>query len=264
VTEFLYFARLAPLDETLIVSGKHGHTIEYFNASLFALEREQPERVAVLLDHDERRNVGHLDTLFNRDGWLVGTFRLNQRSSWSGVAEDLLEIGTPVSLAWEPNAMGDFLGDGIKRMVCGQLLEVSIVPDGAIRGAEIIRKIPLPQKSRVPSPSPQARPTTSNRVEPAGEVFHGGPIPPQHRPGARRPLTLTEELTQSCHLPPRRPHLPWPMRVRPPEYPRHQGGSITLRGYGGNGGTPAADGVCAGSRFTARETCLPRVSRAAF
>ena len=43
----------------------------------------------VLLDHDERKNVGHLDTLFNRDGWLVGTFRLNQRSSWSGVAEDL-------------------------------------------------------------------------------------------------------------------------------------------------------------------------------
>ena len=176
MTEFLYYARLAPLDQTLIVSGKHGRTLEHFDSSIFALEREQPERVAVLLDHDERRNVGHLDTLFNRNGWLIGTFRLNQRSSWSGVAKDRLEIGTPVSLAWEPNAMGDFLGDGIKRMVCGQLLEVSIVPDGAIRGAEIIRKIALPQKSRLPSPSPQARPTTSNRVEPAGEVVYGGPL----------------------------------------------------------------------------------------
>jgi hypothetical protein len=176
VTEFLCFARLAPLDETLIVSGKHGRTIEHFNSSLFALEREQPERVAVLLDHDERRNVGHLDTLFNRNGWLVGTFRLNQRASWSGVAEDRLEIGTPVSLAWEPNAMGDFLGDGIKRMVCAELHEVSIVDRGAIPGAEIIRKIALPQKSRVLSPSPQVRPTTSNRVEPAGEVIHGGPV----------------------------------------------------------------------------------------
>jgi hypothetical protein len=177
LTDFLYFARLAPLDKTLVVSGTHGRSVEYFDSRIFALERQEPRRVRVLLDHLEDRDVGHLDTLFNSRGWLIGTFRLNQRSSWSGVAEDRLDVGTAVSIAWEPNAMGDWKGDGIKRMMCGELLEVSIVSSGAIRGAEVIHKIPLPEKkARVPTLSPRARAATSERSEPAGEVFYGGPI----------------------------------------------------------------------------------------
>ena len=85
----IYTARLAPLDEDIVVTtDKHGTTLEHFHNCIFALERKQAERVKVCLDHDEAKTVGHLDSITQDKGWLVGTFRLDERSSWSGVAED--------------------------------------------------------------------------------------------------------------------------------------------------------------------------------
>jgi hypothetical protein len=46
-------------------------------------------------------------------------------------------------------------------MVCGELREVSIVPRGAIRGAQIIHKIPLPKQAPLPKPA-QSVPTMSS------------------------------------------------------------------------------------------------------
>ena len=157
----LYVARLAPVDRDIAArSQKHGLTLEHFPGAIFALERKHPERVQVLLDHDERKAVGRLDTLTTRDGWLEGTFRLDERSSWSGVAEDRLKVGTPISVAYTTTAQGDWMRDGIRRMVCGELHEVSIVPRAAIPGAEVILKVPAPK------PKPASKPATSAAAVP--------------------------------------------------------------------------------------------------
>jgi hypothetical protein len=162
----IYVARLAPLDRDIAAnSQKRGLTLEHCHAAIFALERKRPDRVQVLLDHDERRVVGHLDTLTARDGWLEGTFRLDERSTWSGVAENRLKVGTPVSVCYTPTASSDWMRDGIRRMVCAELHEVSIVPRAAIPGAEIILK--LPARKPKPTPASDSKPTTSVAAAPA-------------------------------------------------------------------------------------------------
>jgi len=78
------------------------------------------------------------------------------------------------------------------------------------------------------------------------------------------PASVTGRLTQSCPLPPCRPHLPWPMRVRSLVPPRTQGGSPPVRGVLA---APLRRRGPARTRILARETRLPspgRVSRAPF
>jgi hypothetical protein len=54
-----------------------------------------------------------------------------------------------------------------------------------------------------------------------------------------------EKMTRSCHLHPKRPHLPW--RCEPGAgASRHQGGRSTL--WGGNGGSPARQAGAARAR----------------
>jgi hypothetical protein len=167
---FLYVARLAPVNRDLIANSPiSGVTHEYFERSIFALERKQPERVKVLLDHDERREVGQLAQLTVNRGWLEGVFYLDETRSWSGVAEDRLKLGTPVSIAYTSQASSDWKGDGLRRMLVGELHELSIVKHGAIPGAEIIMTIP--RRSKPKAPQRQA----------VGEVIYGGPL--IRRPG---------------------------------------------------------------------------------
>jgi hypothetical protein len=75
------------------------------------------------------------------------------------------------------------------------------------------------------------------------------------------PSTATRELTQSRHTRPRRPHLPWPIRVRCRSFPARciAAAAATVHPW-------CRRGACAGSHHCARDLSLPwrRVSRAAF
>jgi hypothetical protein len=151
-----YVARLLPLDRTIrVTNGQGRRSLEHFAHGVFALERKQPGRVQVLLDHDERKAVGHLEALWRHDGWLLGSFQLDKRSSWELVAEDRLRIGCPISVGYTPTVEADVRGDGIKRMLCGLLDEVSLVDVAAIPGAEIVYRWAAPkQTTRTKTPTP--------------------------------------------------------------------------------------------------------------
>ena len=77
------------------------------------------------------------------------------------------------------------------------------------------------------------------------------------RPGGSTCNRGRRELTQSCPVRPRRPHLPWCMRARCRSTSRHQGGLATLQG-GTWRHTPAAGGACGGLAIAARETRTPQ------
>ena len=73
------------------------------------------------------------------------------------------------------------------------------------------------------------------------------------------------ELTQSCPVRPRRPHLPWPMRARCRSTSRHQGGSFRCPAWKGYlAAFPGCRRCLRGARDRcARDSCLSvRVSRA--
>jgi hypothetical protein len=158
---YSYVARLLPLERSITVTNRHGRrSIEHFSNGVFTRERKRPGLVEVLLDHNERRVVAHLDALWPHDGWLLGSFQLDERSTWSGVAEDRLRIGCPISVGYTPTVEADVRGDGIKRMLCGLLDEVSIVDVGAVPGAEVVYKWPAPKQA--------------TRTAPGGEIIDTG------------------------------------------------------------------------------------------
>lgn len=167
----IYVARLAPLDQDVIVrTDKHGLTREHFHQCVFALERKQPNRVKVCLDHDDDKPVGHLDTLARDNGWLTATFRLDERSSWSGVAEDRLTVGCPVSISWSPITTTVWR-DGIQRMLVGELHEVSIVNHAAIPGAKVLYKWPI--RKQEPSVKPMRRAAGASPPATEGQIIWG-------------------------------------------------------------------------------------------
>ena len=92
----------------------------------------------------------------------------------------------------------------------------------------------------------------------------GGPVSELLLNAASREHAATpSELTQTCHRPRRRPHLPWPMRARWPKYPAASRWPIHLRGVIP---APLHRPPPVRARNTAQETRPPprRVSRAAF
>jgi len=175
-TQFL--ARLAPLDRELVVDDEHdGLTTERWTSGSFPLERENPARVAVLVAHDPELEVGRVDLLYERDGWLCAAFRLRDDLPGRTAAEQT-KVGTPVSIGAKIHRVGSIDLSFLK--------EISLVPRAAYAGAEVTKLLSLPafplatwppierkdtETTTVESSKPSP-PATSDRA--GGEVFYGG------------------------------------------------------------------------------------------
>jgi hypothetical protein len=127
----------------------------------------------VLVVHDEALEIGRLDLVYERDGWLCCASRLREDPT-EKVAAETIGIGTPMSI-----------GAKIRRAAgrdFAYLEEVSLVPRGAYRGAEVTGRISLPwfplptwppieraAETTVGSPTPSPPATPSDRA--GGEVL---------------------------------------------------------------------------------------------
>jgi hypothetical protein len=168
------------------------------------------ESVPVLLGHDERRRVGFVTDVSERDGWHEATFVLDMDRPLSRVALDLLHVGAPVSIGARSLANDAALANlgtatQIKRHTAIVLEEVSLVEPGFVpqyRGAKVTkiveRETPLARHHRErrereereraratlsPRPESAARRAPSDRATSSpvlspddGEVIHGGRV----------------------------------------------------------------------------------------
>jgi phage head maturation protease len=100
-TQYLYVARLVPLGKELpVVDLKEGPVVEYFDSCAFALAREKPRDVKLLLDHDDRRVAGRFSMIRADGPWLVGTFTVDLETTPGVIAYDRLKVGTPISVGF--------------------------------------------------------------------------------------------------------------------------------------------------------------------
>lgn len=166
-----WLAKLAPLDQDLVVHDEHGLTRERWTSGAFPAAMKDPSSVRVLVAHDPTLEVGRLDIVYERDGWICCAFRLRDDPAGQAAAETI-NVGTAMSI-----------GAKIRRLAGRDfpyLEEVSLVPSGAYRGAEVTGRVSLPwsplptwpptaraTETTVPSPTPSPR-APSNR---GGEVL---------------------------------------------------------------------------------------------
>lgn len=165
---WVYTARLVPLDVPVripTIAGTPTQALTTFDETTFALERTSPTRIPVLVNHDRTLDVGRLARCYPEDGWWHVAFALDR-----DIREEL-RVGQPVSAGITENKWGSLFLD-----------EVSIVPRGAVQGAQVVDRIdigPFVQRSAAPT----------GRT-PGDEVIHGGGI-------IRRPtgkiLAVTDE-----------------------------------------------------------------------
>ena len=144
------------------------------------------------VDHDPDCVVGTVSSLDTYDRWWCAYFTLDPK------LPNVLEVGQPMSVGLE--AFGSGYGSPVLR-------EISIVPCGAVKGAEITRRVELKGAGAPPRaltleesrrleervrrlgmrcpPGTLARPpsldaargrTKARPPEPVGEVFHGAEI----------------------------------------------------------------------------------------
>jgi hypothetical protein len=146
----VWTARVAPIDPH---PNPPTPTRERWKASHFASASERPWQVPVLIDHDPTLQVGCLYLVRERGGWVECDFVLHDPE-----AEELMRIGQHVSV-------------GARQMTNVDLRwvnELSIVPEAAIRGAQVIHRREIrPTTTTTPAAAPA---TTLPAVRAAAEV----------------------------------------------------------------------------------------------
>jgi hypothetical protein len=117
----------------------------------------------VLVAHDPTLEVGRVDLLYERDGWLCAAFRLRDDPLGKTAAEGT-KVGTPVSIGAKIHrAAGiDF----------SFLQEISLVPQAAYAGAEVTSLISMPRFPLATWPP----------IERKGSETTVGSSPPPRRP----------------------------------------------------------------------------------
>jgi hypothetical protein len=139
--------------------------------------------VPVLLGHDEKRRVGFVTDVRERDGWHEATFVLDMDKPLARVALGLLHVGAPVSIGARSLATDTALANlgtatPIKRHLVAVLEEVSIVEPGyspQYRGAKvtkIVERESVLQRHHRERQEREAR----KRETSEGEVMAGGRV----------------------------------------------------------------------------------------
>lgn len=146
----IWTARIVPVDPH---PDPPTPTRERWHSSEFAVAGERPWRIPVLVAHDRDLQVGHLYLLRERRGWAEADFVLTDAE-----AEQVMRIGQPVSIG------GRQLTGKVKLR---WINELSLVAEGAIRGAEVIGRREL-RTTTTPLPS-----ATTARTAAPGEVIYG-------------------------------------------------------------------------------------------
>jgi len=151
VTRWFYEGRLLPFGVPVsIPDGKTGRpNVSTFADGTFELELGSRRKQPILVAHDPSVRVGEVVMLYKSRGWLCCDFMLDPD------LPNVLEVGQPLSV-------------GLSYLLIGSgspfLREISIVPAGAVAGAEIVRRSELPPaKPAKPTPStpPPNRTTTT-------------------------------------------------------------------------------------------------------
>ena len=189
LSDHRYVARIAPVSLTSTDAIHAGQILidesgQRVNESFAAGGLIWPTKPCpVLIDHDEKFPVGFVSDFAERDGWNEATFVLNMDKPLADVAQEILRVGTPVSLGAKSLRRDESLADlglatPVKRHTIAFLQEVSILsPESrpAFKGAQVIRieergtaldRMRERERERA-NAKPAARP------EPAGEVFYG-------------------------------------------------------------------------------------------
>jgi hypothetical protein len=157
----LYSCRFLPIGQTVNVPTMDGSPwFTEFHARSFEPESTWAKQPDVCVDHDRDCVVGSVSSLYTYDRWWCAYFTLDP------VLPNELEVGQPMSVGLELLGAGD--GTPFLR-------EISIVRHGAVKGAEITRRVALK-----PTPAPKPPPTPP--PEPARtEVIHHPQQPVIHR-----------------------------------------------------------------------------------
>ena len=158
MSSFAYTARLAPLHRDISLPGEKGGPL-VLDEQTWRTWMETPWHVGVRVSHDPG-NVGICSFLRVRDGWYEADFILNDKIERN--LPEGLPVGQPMSV-------------GMRHFDSKVLLlqEISIVPHGAIRGAEVTSR-----RERKPTSSTSAaavanvltRKSSRTRTMPDGSV----------------------------------------------------------------------------------------------
>ena len=99
--------------------------VSTFPDGAFELDLTSRRKPPILVMHDPSVRVGEVALLYKSRGWLCCDFMLDAE------LPNVLEVGQPLSV-------------GLSQLLIGSgspfLQEISIVPAGAVQGAEIIRR----------------------------------------------------------------------------------------------------------------------------
>lgn len=155
-----YIAAIAPVSTTpetalrrgVDVAGDNG---EWVTESLerHAFTGTDPRTVPVLLRHDARHVVGRLIQLSRSGGWHTAAFVLDADRPLAPVAADLLRVGAPNSIGFNPLHHCHSLAEvGVMQHTLVQLNELSVLRSGdrpVYPGARVI--VVVPRAGRQPA-----------------------------------------------------------------------------------------------------------------
>jgi hypothetical protein len=151
VTRWLYEARLVPIGTPVNIPDANTRqpNITTFHERSFEIERTSKTKPEIWVDHDPDIRVGKVWLLYTSRSWWMCDMALDPE------LPNELELGQPLSV-----------GLSYLRIGSGEpyLREISIVPHGAVAGAEITRRSELPPAKPAkptPSPPPPNRTTTN-------------------------------------------------------------------------------------------------------
>lgn len=140
-----YTARLCPIDTFVdVVDREAGKEVERFNRFTFTGQLKDPTQVLVNLRHNEGEVVGALTKLWPTSTWWMARFVLDRNRNLSVVAEEFIEVGTPVSISFTPDPIhtrdSSGLLTGIADYQLAKLKSVAVLPNGhaAYEGAEVV------------------------------------------------------------------------------------------------------------------------------
>lgn len=146
MTDYLYRAKLVPIGQPVNIPTQPDRTpwLYTFSRHTFAIEAESKRVIPVCLDHDPQHVIGEVHTLRTIGDWWEATLKLGSETA---------AVGDPVSIGLQ--TLG--IGSGVPF-----LTEVSLVPHGAVKGAEIIARYPAPS-DRITKPGHElAQPTMTS------------------------------------------------------------------------------------------------------
>ena len=155
-------ARLAPIDKLIPINTSGPITDVIYDPYCFTSQIDRPLDLPLLLDHNDRQRVGTVRRLFRKAGWWTCEFSVDRHRTLGCYAEDILRVGSAVSLSCKPlMEVQPGLLDSARVTRMAVFLEVSLASTGrtaGIAGAEVtaIHQRETPRRQPIASPTDAA------------------------------------------------------------------------------------------------------------